>query len=256
MSEEIYDNLKSGIYKITNIINNKCYIGQSRNIKQRITNHFNQLKRNTHNNKYLQRSYNKYGKDNFINEILCHCPITSLSSNESFYIKNFNSYIRKLGYNLTEDCNTHLEITKKKIGIKNKETLIKNNINKKLNARKVNQYSLNGDFIKTWKSSCSIKDYYKLSIGNLNTYLNNFTTTKSLVGYMWKWDDANINPIKPYIQGKPKKSIIIYKNNIFYKKFDKIQDACASLNIHRSTIERSIKGIAINSQGLTFKILR
>lgn len=31
----------SGIYKITNIVNGKCYIGQSINIKQRLIKHYN-----------------------------------------------------------------------------------------------------------------------------------------------------------------------------------------------------------------------
>lgn len=254
MNEETYVNLKSGIYKITNVINNKVYIGQSKNIKQRISGHFNKLKNLNHNNIYLQRAYNKYGINTFSVEVLCYCNIEKLSIKESFYIKKYNSFKRNFGYNLTEDCNTHILSTRKKIAFKNKELLIKNNINKKENAKKVNQYSLDGSFIKTWKSSDEIKNFYKLSIGNLNTYLNNFTTTKSLCNYMWKWDDGVYSKIDTYKQGKPKKSIIVYKDNIPYKTFEKIQDACKDLNIHRSTIERSIKGIAKNSQGFTFKI--
>ena len=37
-----------GIYKITNLINNKCYIGQSRNIESRIKKHFSNLEKNIH----------------------------------------------------------------------------------------------------------------------------------------------------------------------------------------------------------------
>lgn len=254
MSEETCVNLKSGIYKITNLTNNKTYIGQSKNIKQRLTGHFNKLKRNCHNNIYLQRSFNKYGIDNFKTDILCYCELLELSNNESLYIKKYNSFNKKFGYNLTEDCNRHVIKTRKLIGLKNKEVLLKNNIVKKENAKKVNQYSLDGSFIKTWKSSDEIKNFYKLSVGNLNTYLNNFTTTKSLCGYMWKWDRGVYSKINSYKQGKPKKEIIVYKNNILYKTFEKIQDACEDLNIHRSTIERSIKGISKNSQSLTFKI--
>ena len=49
-----------GIYKITNKINNKKYIGQSIHVKERIAEHKNQLKNNTHHNQYLQNAYNKY----------------------------------------------------------------------------------------------------------------------------------------------------------------------------------------------------
>lgn len=46
------------IYKITNILNNKVYIGQTMQfIEKRITYHFSYLKRNQHSNQYLQKSY-------------------------------------------------------------------------------------------------------------------------------------------------------------------------------------------------------
>ena len=63
--------MKSGIYKITNKIDGKCYIGQSSNIKKRFKDHRYDLKYNKHDNPYLQNAYNKYGKDNFKFEILC-----------------------------------------------------------------------------------------------------------------------------------------------------------------------------------------
>jgi len=48
--------LKSGIYKITNIANNKCYIGSAVNITARFATHRHQLRNEKHHSKYLQRS--------------------------------------------------------------------------------------------------------------------------------------------------------------------------------------------------------
>ena len=62
-----------GIYMIINKINNKIYIGQARNIKERWKNHINDLKNNKHYNKHLQGAWNKYGKDSFEFIILCEC---------------------------------------------------------------------------------------------------------------------------------------------------------------------------------------
>lgn len=59
-----------GIYKITNKINNKVYVGQAVNFKDRERTHFYRLVRNEHHNEFLQKSYNKYGKENFIFEII------------------------------------------------------------------------------------------------------------------------------------------------------------------------------------------
>ena len=60
-------NLKvQGIYIILNIINNKCYIGSSINIKGRKEQHIRDLKKGKHCNDHLQKSWNKYGQESFV----------------------------------------------------------------------------------------------------------------------------------------------------------------------------------------------
>ncbi len=54
-----------GVYMILNTTNNKFYIGSSCNMLNRRKEHFWTLSRGIHCNSYLQRSYNKYGKENF-----------------------------------------------------------------------------------------------------------------------------------------------------------------------------------------------
>ena len=64
------NSLKSGIYKITNKVNNKIYIGSAKRFKERARDHLRSLKRQKHHNKYLQRSFNEHGSDAFIFEVL------------------------------------------------------------------------------------------------------------------------------------------------------------------------------------------
>lgn len=64
------DLLKSGIYKITNIKNNRIYIGSAKMFKERYRQHFAALKSNKHSNYFLQADYNKCGFDAFIFEII------------------------------------------------------------------------------------------------------------------------------------------------------------------------------------------
>lgn len=93
-----------GIYKITNIINGKSYIGQSLYLKKRIRRH---LSYKSHkDNLALYKAFDKYGVDKFIIEILetidtekCDNIKSELDILEIFYIKKYNSYIS--GYNKT-----------------------------------------------------------------------------------------------------------------------------------------------------------
>lgn len=87
----------TGIYKITCVGNNKCYIGQSIAIKRRWNDHKKSLKQGTHYNKYLQNAYNKYGENSFVYEILEQCSKDKLNEREQFYIALFDSF--KNGFN-------------------------------------------------------------------------------------------------------------------------------------------------------------
>lgn len=66
---------RPGIYEIKNIKNNKRYIGQSQDLYVRSCKHFSNLNNGVHPNKHLQASWNKYGSDNFVINILEYCDI-------------------------------------------------------------------------------------------------------------------------------------------------------------------------------------
>lgn len=86
------------IYKITNIINNKSYIGQTRNtIKTRMYKHIS--KANKNNITGIDAAIRKYGKENFIVEELCKCSDEDLDEQEKFYIQKYDTF--QNGYNLT-----------------------------------------------------------------------------------------------------------------------------------------------------------
>ena len=87
MKEFIYAKNKSGIYKITNLVNGKIYIGSSKNLYVRIRGHLCDLRKNRHSNQHLQNSYNIHGFNNFsigIIEIVEN--IEELIPREQFYI--------------------------------------------------------------------------------------------------------------------------------------------------------------------------
>jgi group I intron endonuclease len=92
--------MNKGIYKITNLINNKVYIGQSKNINNREWNHFYWLERGEHHNEHLQKSYNKYGKENFVFEVLEET--IDLDIRELFWINEYGGVNSELNYNLKD----------------------------------------------------------------------------------------------------------------------------------------------------------
>ena len=81
--------IKIGIYKITNIQNNNCYIGQSRNIYKRWNAHKNTaFREDLKEYEYpLYRAIRKYGLENFIFEIIEECLIEELNDKEIEWIK-------------------------------------------------------------------------------------------------------------------------------------------------------------------------
>ena len=90
-----------GIYKITNNINNKSYIGQSINIEKRIKEHFwkSFLEKDISFTSILHTAIRKYGKENFVIEVLEECSLEELDDKEKYYIKKYNT-ISPNGYNI------------------------------------------------------------------------------------------------------------------------------------------------------------
>ena len=84
-----------GIYKILNLKNKKVYIGSSTDLKQRLRTHKYQLKENKHGNTHLQASFNKYGKDNFLCEIIEITSKENLIEREIYWINYYQSLNRK-----------------------------------------------------------------------------------------------------------------------------------------------------------------
>lgn len=80
-----------GVYSLVNKVTGKQYIGStSVSFKDRITHHINRLKVNGHKNSYLQRSWNKYGADNFEIVILEVIAEGCVLEAEQRWIDSFN----------------------------------------------------------------------------------------------------------------------------------------------------------------------
>lgn len=90
-----------GIYKYTNRINQKSYIGQSVQIEVRKKQHVQASYNKNHVNYYsnFHKAIRDFGIENFDFEILEQCNKEQLNEREVYWIKYHNSY--KDGYNMT-----------------------------------------------------------------------------------------------------------------------------------------------------------
>ena len=144
MIETIYE-----IYGIINLINNKIYIGQT---KQGYIRRFKQHLTPKDGSPALRNAINKYGKENFRCELL-DIAITQEEANkkEQMWIKCIGSYKKKDGYNLSMGG---------VIGFFNLETLEKMSESKK--GEKNSFYNKKHSEISKEKMAIWKKEHYKL----------------------------------------------------------------------------------------------
>lgn len=93
-----------GIYKITNKINNKSYIGYSNNIERRWQEHMTRYNCQQEYNKVLYKAIRKYGLSNFSFEVIEETE--NLQEREKYWIKYYDTFNH--GYNETLGGDGHI----------------------------------------------------------------------------------------------------------------------------------------------------
>lgn len=141
------------IYKITNKINQKIYIGQSSNPKYRFSQHCRIHDKYT---SLINQAINKYGKENFTFEIIGW--FEDYNKKEQYYISYYGS-LSPNGYNLTTGgenppIGSHKKITKE-IAQKIQQDLLNKNITRK---QIIAKYKITNDIVRHINEGSSWKD--------------------------------------------------------------------------------------------------
>ena len=104
----------AGVYAIINLVNGKFYIGSSIGMNTRWWNHLVDLRNGTHENTHLQNSFNKYGEENFIFQIIEEvnfdesdkvASVKLVRKVEQIYLDYYQPFNKEIGYNLNKKAN-------------------------------------------------------------------------------------------------------------------------------------------------------
>ncbi len=210
------------IYKITNKINGKVYIGKTmKTINERWSEHRHDYKKDRNENRPLYRAMSKYGLENFYIEEVESCTPETLSEREIYWIEHFNSF--KTGYNATiggdgtlsinydEVVATYLRLgnqnkTAKALGVhpdsiklildaKGITCISSAEINKKQKGVKVQMFSNTGEYIQTFETARDAarfvlgeKEY--ASITGPVAHILDVCRGKRKTAYKYKWSFA------------------------------------------------------------------
>ena len=214
-----------GIYKITNTVNGKCYVGQSRDIEARWAKHLSAYKSSPEWELY--RAFKKYGIAAFSFEVVEECTIEELNEREIYWIAQYDSFNN--GYNMTlggEACNG-------------------------TNDKAVYQYDLSGQFIKEYKSAHDAARENNIQFTNICKVCRGERKTAGGFGWSYEKHDS-IQPIKTKRLGDG--TVLQFtKDGQFVAEYPTAAEADRVTGINRTTIGLVCKGKGKTAGGFVWK---
>lgn len=222
----------TGIYKITNKINNHFYIGQSVDIKARFRGHIYSafhLEDKDHNSP-IHLAIAKYGKDNFNFEIIEECSKEELNDKEIYWINKLSA-TKNGNYNILLGGQDRLSFDNKPVEL----------------------YDLKGNYIKTIESATGVAK--ELGVARSTVYQVLHDERPTCKNYQMKYQE-NKKIIKPFVsrQGGSKKIQQIDLNtNKVINVFNSAAEAGRQTNSDSSTIIKVCKGKLKTTNGFKWR---
>lgn len=219
-----------GIYRITNLINGKSYIGSSIDVYFRLKTHKYRLNNQSHENSFLQRAWNKYTESNFEFVVIEECSFIVMYDKEQAWV---DSYYKKEGiYNL--------DLKIKKTDSEIRRLNISKGLKKCMGGKNNPRYKFLSDketnlVIKIYKSGVPIQDN--------DAYMG---YGHSVVMRILKENNIKIRKQGEIFIGKrgvAAKEVLQYsKDGKFIKKWECINEAAKAIKINHMTIINQCKG--------------
>lgn len=234
------------VYKITNKINNKCYIGQTiKTLEERFSRH----KRDALSNKlntHFARAIRKYGPDNFYAEVIEEVDNQELLTKREYYWINFYDSAKK-GYNETNSMlksggNTYLSKTDEEM----------ENIKEKIRRSKTGGKNPAAKKVKC-RNEQTQEEFHFNSLSEMQNFFNevnhDFITrrcnnsTKCLYKGVWNiaYEEDDYKKRTPYKNNARAKQIMIIDENNNQKFFSTYSSAEKEYNFPRGSLSKKQK---------------
>jgi group I intron endonuclease len=258
-----------GIYKIVNKENGKIYIGSTRRLAERKTEHFSKFKKNK-GNSIIRNAILKYGIDNFefvVIEVF-HFWVDAkisyidemLTSREQYFVDlllpEYNIKIKDvcsskaIPRNITD--NKNIELSKREI--KRRQV---NKIKKYIDVYSFPDLC----FVETIYCLRNCAKKYNLDPSNLSSICKKGVTTKYKNNFIFCYHKNNISEFirkqkihSNYIQKHTISIIQTDKYDNFIRDWRTMTDAEKELNLYKGSVSRVISGKYKHTKGFYFKL--
>lgn len=278
------------IYKVTNTVNGKVYIGQtSRDVHTRWCEHLHDTASKKDLSRFVfHRAIHKYGADSFRVETIEECDVADLDERERYWIKYYNSYEK--GYNsdfggrsnkghpvyqyardgtflrgfdtLGQACNS---VGAKVIILDSKHPNATNfgyywrrykvdklDVAYSPKKRQVHQYSIDGEYISTYQS---LSEAARTVNGRkTGTFIGAVCRGERDTAYGYRWSFEKVDTLPPFTPFKKDRKVVrISRDGKHTKVYDSIKQASEDNHIPGPDIIDVCKGRGFTSCGYYWK---
>lgn len=227
------------IYKYTNLINNKSYIGQTTHEKERKAQH-----QRLTGGFAFQKAIQKYGWDSFDYSILFRVELDNenllreiLNEKEIYYIEHYNTF-GKNGYNLTKggsgvNIGEFSKDHKDKISKALKGLKRSTETRQKVSEAKKEYYRQNPDAQRGKTIPEDVRKKISETLKNKNLHIS----------------EEHKNTLRTLYS----KSVLAFKDDVFLKEYNSIVSASLDLGVCKNSISCCCRGLYKQAGGYTFK---
>lgn len=229
---------KLGIYCLINIVNQKRYVGSSKNLQQRLLKHRSLLRKNKHENSKLQNSWNKYNEQMFEYYILEYCEEELLTQREQYYI---DTLVPELNITVLVERNILSKESRLKQANTRRERISNRDI--KLACKEIHQYNLQGDYLRTYSSLKEACEVNNISASSICRYIRG--EYKKGSNYLWSYTkERSLLPYtKPLKNGSKNMKKVVVKDTQTNEEitFNSLNECASYFNTIYVTISNCIR---------------